>query len=183
MLVARALVPAVSTLMSRPSHLSAALQSNNRRGLLQENILVMHPAPWIRQPDHRAAPTHGGNRAQHIALYRSNHSGDARWPKLFDCLRQRLFSSPAFGTPRFRIQPVHRLRAQVNQIMTRRLERPQEGCIGDGRVHRLKCLPQRAIEPGIAAIEEPPRSRRRFTDEQQTHPLGAIALSQPLALA
>jgi hypothetical protein len=141
---------------------------------------MTNPSTGIRQPNHLALPRGTRNGIRDIAPDRPQQNANRNGLQLRNRPGKRRLASYTSRPPSFRLQPVHRIRAKIDQIAPRRLKRSEKSFIIDQSVRGLKRLAHRPIKPRITRIKEPPGGRRRFTDEQQPNPGRAKALPQCL---
>ncbi len=67
------------------------------------------------------------------------------------------------------IQIVHRPAAQIHEVTAGILKSRQEILVANGSIHSDERIPHRAIESGLAMVEESAGCRGRFAGKQQPH--------------
>lgn len=139
---------------------------------------MMDPPPRIRKLDVQARPFRLVLSSSHVPADRPNNNHNHLWTKLPQCSIQTKLPGKTDPLAGSSIQAVHRLSAQINQITTQGSKRIEEVLL----LQIWKCgkegVSDRPIESRIGLIEEPPRSRWRFSNEQDSHTSRAISLPQ-----
>lgn len=121
--------------------------------------------------------------ALHDRPDRADGGHNDRRPEFPDGAGQERLTGEAGGSAGFRIEPIYRIRACIDQVTARGLERCKKISIGMRRLHQVEGVANSTIEAGIAAVEESTGGRRSLSDEEQSETVRQVATPKLLARA
>ncbi len=132
--------------------------------------------------EERTLPIRGSSGSRDVALNRADHGGNHGWLKAGDGAGERTLIGMANGPPLFCRKVIDGLRTEVDQIAARGLEQREKITLVNGWIHAMERFEHRAIKARVSLIEEPARSRRSLSDEEQPNTVRAMPPSQALTL-
>ena len=127
-------------------------------------------------------PVRSSGGLRDIALNRADHGGNHGWLKAGDGAGERTLIGMANGPPLFCRKVIDGLRTEVDQIAAGGLEQREKIALVNEWIHALERFEHRAIKARVSLIEEPARSRRSLSDEEQPNSVRAMPPSQTLTL-
>jgi hypothetical protein len=143
---------------------------------------MARPTAGVGNFEYRPTPSRQAHRPPHVILYRPQQGHNGNRLKPADTPGKRRLTGQTGRSPRWWVKMIHRVSARINQVAARVLKNRQEPFVRDRRIDSAKRISNCPVQPGISLIEEPPRSRRGLSNEQQPNHNWAVSPPKPFSV-